>query len=61
MDVLNGIIYIFICKRRYAIKLHRFEGFCFALFYKRLEKGIFAFPLHDNRSGTLVISDWKEH
>ncbi len=56
-DVLNGDIYIFISKRRNAIKLLRFEGDGFGLFYKRLEKGTFEIPAHDNKSGSLVISD----
>jgi transposase len=56
-DVLNGDIYIFISKRRNAIKLLRFEGDGFALFYKRLEKGTFEIPDHDKQSGSLMISD----
>ena len=56
-DVLNGDIYIFISKRRNAIKLLRFEGDGFALFYKRLEKGTFEIPSTDSKSGALVISD----
>ena len=56
-NVLNGDIYIFISKRRNAIKLLRFEGDGFALFYKRLEKGTFEIPSHDNKSGTMMISD----
>ena len=43
-DVLNGDIYIFISKRRNAIKLLRFELDGFAIFYKRLEKGTFEIP-----------------
>jgi len=56
-DVLSGDIYIFISKRRNAIKLLRFEGDGFAIFYKRLEKGTFEIPAHDNQSGTMMISD----
>jgi transposase len=56
-DVLSGDIYIFISKRRNAIKLLRFEPDGFAIFYKRLEKGTFEIPTHDNQSGTMVISD----
>jgi transposase len=54
-DVLSGDI--FISKRRNAIKLLRFEGDGFALFYKRLEKGTFEIPSHDEKSGSLMISD----
>lgn len=56
-DVLNGDIYIFISKRRNAIKLLRFEGDGFAIFYKRLEKGTFEIPAHAPPSGAVVISD----
>lgn len=56
-DVLNGDIYIFISKRRNAIKLLRFEGDGFALFYKRLEKGTFEKPSVDSQSGALLISN----
>jgi len=56
-DVLNGDIYIFISKRRNAIKLLRFEGDGFALFYKRLEKGTFEKPSTDSKSGVMMISD----
>jgi len=56
-DVLNGDIYIFISKRRNAIKLLGFEPDGFAIFYKRLEKGTFEIPVHDNKSSTITISD----
>lgn len=47
-DVLNGDIYIFISKRRNAIKLLRFEGDGFAIFYKQLERGTFELPATDS-------------
>jgi transposase len=56
-DVLSGDIYIFISKRRNAIKLLRFEADGFAIFYKRLEKGTFEIPAHDRPSSSMVISD----
>ena len=56
-DALNGDIYIFISKRRNAIKLLRFEPDGFAIFYKRLEKGTFEIPAHDSKSSTMMISD----
>ena len=56
-DVLNGDIYIFISKRRNAIKLLRFEPDGFAIYYKRLEKGTFEIPAHDNKSGAMIVSD----
>ena len=56
-DVLSGDIFIFISGRRNAIKLLRFEGDGFCLFYKRLEKGTFEIPSHNNKSDTMMISD----
>jgi len=56
-DVLSGDIYIFISKRRNAIKLLCFEPDGFAIFYKRLEKGTFEIPAHDSKSGTLLLTD----
>jgi transposase len=56
-DVLNGDIYVFFSKRRNAIKLLRFEGDGFAIFYKRLEKGTFEMPGYDAQSGSIVITD----
>ena len=56
-NVLSGDIFIFISKRRNAIKLLRFESDGFAIFYKRLEKGSFEIPLHDKIPDTITISD----
>lgn len=56
-DVLNGDIYIFISKRRNAIKLLCFESDGFAIFYKRLEKGTFEIPAYDSKSPAMMISD----
>jgi len=56
-DVLSGDIYIFISKRRNAIKLLRFEGDGFAIFYKRLEKGTFEIPVHDSLSQAMPVGD----
>jgi transposase len=56
-NVLNGDIYIFISKRRNAIKLLCFENDGFAIFYKRLEKGTFEIPLPDSNLGTIFLTD----
>ena len=56
-DVLNGDVYIFVSKRRNAVKLLRFEGDGFAIFYKRLEKGTFETPAHDRKTNTLLLTD----
>jgi transposase len=57
LDVLNGDIYIFISKRRNAIKLLRFESDGFVIFYKRLEKGTFEIPAYDSKTAAMMISD----
>jgi transposase len=56
-NVLNGDIYIFISRRRNSIKLLRFEGDGFAIFYKRLEKGTFEIPEYDSKSSTILITN----
>lgn len=56
-NVLSGDIFIFISKRRNAIKLLRFESDGFAIFYKKLEKGTFEIPVRNTESGTLQLSD----
>jgi transposase len=56
-DVLNGDIYIFISRRRNAIKLLRFETDGFAIFYKRLEKGTFEMPEFDPARAGLITDN----
>ena len=52
-DVLNGDIFIFISKRRNAIKLLQFQGDGFAIYYKHLEKGTFELPSADQGLDTI--------
>lgn len=56
-DVLNGDIFVFISRRRNAIKLLRFEQDGFAIFYKRLEKGTFEIPAVVGESDAILLSD----
>ena len=56
-DVLNGDVYVFISKRRNSIKLLRFEGDGFAIFYKHLEKGTFEMPKYQAQTNTMLITD----
>lgn len=56
-SVMNGDVFIFISKRRNAIKLLRWEGDGFAIFYKRLEKGTFEMPACDSGTATVLITD----
>jgi transposase len=55
-NVLSGDVFIFISKRRNAIKLLRWEGDGFIIFYKRLEKGTFELPVYDSTNHTMLIS-----
>lgn len=43
-NVLQGGVYIFINTRRNQIKLLEWEGDGLAIYYKRLEKGVFELP-----------------
>lgn len=56
-QVLSGDVLVFISKRRNAIKLLRWEGDGFAIFYKRLEKGTFELPGYDSGSSSILITD----
>ena len=56
MNVLNGDIYIFISKRRNAVKLLRFEGDGFAIFYKHLERGTFELPVSRVDANTITTT-----
>jgi transposase len=43
-DVLQGGVYIFVNRKRNQIKLLSWEGDGLAIYYKRLEKGVYEFP-----------------
>ncbi|MEK6452168.1 MULTISPECIES: IS66 family insertion sequence element accessory protein TnpB [unclassified Myroides] len=43
----NGSVYVFINRRGNQIKLLYWETGGFVLYYKRLEQGTFAFPVHN--------------
>lgn len=55
-EVLNGDVYVFISKRRNAIKLLRFEGDGFAIFYKQLERGTFELPATGTDADTITTT-----
>jgi len=56
-DMLSGDVYVFISRRRHAIKLLRWEGDGFAIFYKRLEKGTFEMPSTGSQHPTILVTD----
>lgn len=43
-DVLRGGVYIFVNRKRNQIKLLAWEGDGLAIYYKRLEKGVYELP-----------------
>jgi transposase len=44
-NVLQGGVYIFVNRKRNQIKLLSWEGDGLAIYYKRLEKGVYELPL----------------
>jgi len=46
-NVLSGDIFIFLNRRRNQIKLLLFEGDGFSIYHKRLEKGTYELPGHE--------------
>ena len=49
-DPISGDVFIFLNKNRTHIKLLYWDGDGFALFYKRLERGRYAFTPHNGSS-----------
>jgi transposase len=47
-NVLSGDIFIFLNRRRNQIKLLLFEGDGFSIYHKRLEKGTYELPQHED-------------
>ena len=56
-NVLKGGVYIFINRKRNQIKLLTWEGDGLAIYYKRLEKGVYDLPLiaSDNASASIDV------
>ena len=53
----SGAVFAFFGRRRQAMKVFYFDGTGLCIFYKRLDKGTFRFPLsHDPSSGTVVLT-----
>mgnify|MGYP001568587454 CR=1 FL=1 len=45
LNILQGGVYIFVNKKRNQIKLLTWEGDGLAIYYKRLEKGVYELPI----------------
>ena len=54
-DILLGGVYIFVNKKRNQIKLLTWEGDGLAIYYKRLEKGVYELPSITPDSGCARI------
>ncbi len=52
-DPLTGDVFVFVSRARMHIKLLYWDGDGFVLYYKRLEKGRFDFPIGDGRAREL--------
>lgn len=54
----SGAVFAFFGRRRHAMKVLYFDGTGLCVFYKRLDKGNFKFPLaYDGRSPTIVLTE----
>lgn len=54
----SGAVFAFFGRRRQAMKVFYFDGTGLCVFYKRLDKGTFKFPLSaDGKSGTVVLTE----
>lgn len=60
-DVRCGALFLFIGKRRDALKILFFDGSGLCLFYKRLDEGLFRIPRqHELEGATAVAIDEEE-
>lgn len=57
LNILQGGVYIFINRKRNQVKLLTWEGDGLAIYYKRLEKGVYDLPViaADNLSASIDV------
>lgn len=55
-NMFNGDVFIFLNKRKTHIKLLVWDGDGFAIYYKRLEKGTYEFPVDTSSDKSFLIS-----
>lgn len=56
LSPISGDAFIFFGKRRNAVKILRWDGDGFLLYYKRLERGTFELPVLNRNTGNYEIS-----
>ncbi len=56
-DARSGALFVFIGKRREALKVLFFDGSGWCLFYKRLDKGTFRMPMAPTEGASVVTID----
>ena len=52
---IGGDVYVFMSRSRHAVKILRWDGDGFLLYYKRLEKGSFEFPVQGAEKGCATM------
>lgn len=55
LNILQGGVYIFVNKKRNQIKLLTWDGDGLAIYYKRLEKGVYELPVINNNNPSASI------
>lgn len=55
-DVRCGALFLFIGRRRDALKILFFDGSGLCLFYKRLDEGLFRIPRQDEVEGATAVA-----
>lgn len=56
LSPISGDVFIFFGKRRNGVKILRWDGDGFLLYYKRLERGTFELPVFNRNTGNYEIS-----
>lgn len=56
LSPISGDVFIFFGKRRNGVKILRWDGDGFLLYYKRLERGTFELPVFNRNTGCYEIS-----
>lgn len=56
IDILSNSVFVFFNKSRTKVKILRWDGDGFLLYYKVLQKGTFELPSYSDTSGTYELS-----